>query len=262
MSYYISIFLPNNTEVYKRCKLSSAEKIGIAYASIITGNKITFYNIEESPNMIFYGKAESIGNGYIYPDVAQDSNDVSKSSIAGQYVEFVDKFTDNKIFDSKDWYKILNKDIYNAYYLLVNNNLIAIYNINTLKAFILAISWLSDNINEIITHTFFRNYPIEINIETSGNCPNDLILSIDMNVDYLFELMDNYILRYNITYNYIPLSDNMLLELLINDYNLSDIKVPENKIKQLINEYWIDISKNIESYLVKNILPLIKEYRF
>lgn len=159
----------------------------------------------------------------------------------------------NQIKDINSYLEEIYKP--NFYSVIISDKLIIFNTIETLKGFILAVSWIDPDRKLDISYNI---YPVNININ-NAECPYELEFTVDMEAEDLENLLRNQ----RIKYTFLPLSDDMILELLINEYDIEDLEniiVPEDKIQTIYKQYIKVISETMEPYLVKNLLPIVNEY--
>lgn len=241
---YISITLSDDTEITKKCYLSDYDKAGIAIASDFLCNNTKFYDIFLNNEISDYYDTIEIGdNEFIYENSYTNASDIFEYA---NYNYF-------KIIDDIDDITDIKSKVKNKYNILINNRLIIFNNVAVFKSFIVAMYWIDSS---MVYQVSYDIYPIQIDGDLDVDCPRQLKYTVDLDIndidnDSLSELINNS------DYYILPLDDDILLQLFIDGYDLDDFHVPQNVMNYISKIYSSII---LESYLFKNLLPIINEY--
>lgn len=136
-----------------------------------------------------------------------------------------------------------------------------IYNFNDadiLIGFVLAAAWIyGKDWNDYIDFTYFNGFDILLLTNNINDKENLNIDNLNLHIEmYMSDIIN--IIHKN---NKLPslLTDDILLHLLINDYNLNS-SLDASLITITYHKYWINVRKVIIDHLNKNILGIIKNY--
>lgn len=131
--------------------------------------------------------------------------------------------------------------------------------IDEIKGLIVALWWkFGDDLFDYISIEFVDT-PLNFTINYE-DCPDELNLEFYTDPASIVYLLVHYYAQYNEYLNeFLPLSNETLVNTLIEGYDIIEF-ISENKRKEIIDLYWPYISENVDPYLVKNLIPIIKEY--
>lgn len=160
-----------------------------------------------------------------------------------------------------DFYVIPEFDRYSVFISNYNEtkySLYEIYDIQTLKGIILGSIWF--NANKNLKHLMYHKYLIDINYNSNAECITDLNLTIVFRDLDLLNVVNYYMQnkhdQLNLLYD-LPLSDDNILLLLINDYEFT---IPEDRYNIISDKFNKLLSSDINAYLVKNLVPIVTSY--